>query len=282
MKQRALGKTGRSLSIVGFGGIVVRDETPESAAAIVGEAVERGVNYFDVAPSYGNAEERLGPALKPYRDNVFLACKTDKRSAAESKAELEASLERLCTDHFDLYQFHAVNRLEEVDQIFGPGGAIETFQQARKEGRIHHVGFSSHSEEVALQMLARFAFDTVLFPLNFACWLEGNFGPRLHAKIMELGIGVTAIKALCKRPLAEGEERPWKKAWYFPLEDAEAAAKAFRFTLSRPVTAAMSPGHVELLRFAMDAADRFTPMTAEEERALVADLGGKPLFTSQP
>lgn len=278
MQQRPLGKTGRLLSVVGFGGIVVRDEKPRAAARIVAEAVERGVNYFDVAPSYGNAQECLGPALKPHRDRVFLACKTQKRNAAEARAELELSLRHLCTDHFDLYQFHAVNTAEEVEQIFGPGGAMEVFQQARKEGRIQHIGFSSHNEEAALLMLERYPFETILFPFNFACWLEGNVGPRVHRRATELEIGILALKSLCKRPLAEGEARPWKKAWYVPLDTPEAAAKALRFTLSRPVTAAVAPGYVELLRFAMDAADDFTPMEAEEERTLVADLGGKPLF----
>jgi aryl-alcohol dehydrogenase-like predicted oxidoreductase len=280
MQKRILGKTGRELSIVGFGGIVVKNETPESAARIVAEAVERGVNYFDVAPSYGNAEERLGPALKPYRDSVFLACKTQKRTAVEAAGELNGSLARLCTDHVDLYQFHAVNTAEDVERIFAPGGAMTTFKLARDKGQVCHIGFSTHSEEAASMMLDRFPFETVLFPVNFACWLQGNFGPKLNRRATELGIGILAIKSLCRRPLAEGEERPWRKCWYVPLDDPEKAEKAFRFTLSRPVTAAVSPGHIELLRFAMDAADRFIPMTAEEEKTLVADLDGKPLFTS--
>ena len=114
LPRRSLGKTGVRLSVVGFGGIVVMNETPESASQLVARAIERDINYFDVAPSYGNAEERLGPALEPYRKNVFLACKTQQRTRAGAEAELKRSLERLRTDHFDLYQFHAVTGMSDV------------------------------------------------------------------------------------------------------------------------------------------------------------------------
>src|SRR5450755_432183 len=90
--RRTLGKTGEQLSIIGFGGIVVMDEEPGAAANIVAEAVDRGINYFDVAPSYGNAQERLGSSLAPYRNKCFLACNTDGRLKDDSRAQLEQSL----------------------------------------------------------------------------------------------------------------------------------------------------------------------------------------------
>ena len=108
MESRPYGSTGIELSAVGFGGIVVMDETPADADRYVAEAIDRGVNYFDVAPSYGNAEERLGPALEPFRNRVFLACKTGKRDAAAARASLQESLKKLRTDRFDLFQLHAV------------------------------------------------------------------------------------------------------------------------------------------------------------------------------
>mgnify|MGYP001134072722 CR=1 FL=1 len=170
MEKRLLGKTGEMLSIVGFGGIVVRDETPESASRLVAQAIERGVNYFDVAPSYGNAEERLGPALELYRKSVFLACKTEKRTKDEAASALRQSLQHLRTDHFDLLEFQGVNTVAEVDQIFGPGGAIEAFSEAREQGLVRYIGFSAHTEEAALAMLNRFEFDSILFPFNWVCW----------------------------------------------------------------------------------------------------------------
>src|ERR1700734_4114836 len=101
--RRRLGKTGEELSIIGFGGIVVMNEQEGEARNIVAEAVDRGVNYFDVAPSYGDAQERLGPALAPYRKNCFLACKTEGRGKDDSRKQLEESLRLLKTDHVDLY-----------------------------------------------------------------------------------------------------------------------------------------------------------------------------------
>src|SRR6201996_6188987 len=134
--RRPLGKTGEHLSIIGFGGIVVMNEESGAAKNIVAEAVDRGINYFDVAPSYGNAQERLGPALAPYRKNCFLACKTEGRTKDASRKQLEESLRLLKTDHVDLYQFHALTKMTDLDEVLAPGGAMETMEAAKKEGKI--------------------------------------------------------------------------------------------------------------------------------------------------
>jgi len=280
MEKRTLGKTGELLSIVGFGGILVKDEEPSSASHLVARAVEeRGINYFDVAPTYGNAEERLGPALEPYRQSVFLACKTEKRTGEESYAALRESLRRLRTDYFDLYQLHAVTTLQEVEQITGPGGVLETFVKAREQGLVRYLGFSAHSEEAAMALLDRFEFDSILFPCNWVCWHQGHFGPRMLEKAQEKGVGLLALKALAKRKWKENEERKWPKCWYAPVDTFEEVALALRFTLSKPITAAVSPGHAELLWWACDTADRFTPLT-EEEAAEIArrSEGLDPIF----
>ena len=177
--RRTLGKTGEKLSIIGFGGIVVMNEDPGAAANIVAEAVDRGINYFDVAPSYGNAQERLGPALKPYRDKCFLACKTDGRMKDDSRADLENSLKLLETDRVDLYQFHALTKMTDLDKVLGPGGAIETFEAAKKEGKIRYIGFSVHSVETALAAMDRYNFDTMLFPLNWLLVTQANWGMQI-------------------------------------------------------------------------------------------------------
>jgi aryl-alcohol dehydrogenase-like predicted oxidoreductase len=173
IEKRSLGRTGEMLSIIGFGGIVVKDSSPEDASKLVKLAIDYGINYFDVAPSYGDAEIKLGPALEPYRKSVFLACKTGKRTKSEARSELEQSLKNLRTDHLDLYQLHAVTTLTDVDTILGPGGAIETFIEARKEGKIRFIGFSAHSVEAAMALMDRFDFDTILFPVNFTTWNTG-------------------------------------------------------------------------------------------------------------
>jgi len=279
MEKRVLGETGEMLSVVGFGGIVVSDETPESAKQLVAQAINRGINYFDVAPTYGNAEERLGPALEPYRDSVFLACKTTKRDREGAATELKRSLELLRTDHFDLYQFHGLRDLAEVEQIMGPGGALETFLQARDQGICKYIGFSAHSEEAALAMMDRFDFDSILFPFNWVCWHQGGFGPKVLDKAQQKGVGLLALKALAKRRWKEEEDRTWSKCWYAPVDSPQEAEMALRFTLSRPITAAVSPSHAELLWWACDAADDLRPLTADEEAEVKRRSEGlQPIF----
>ena len=206
-------KDGIQLSIIGFGGILVCSENQITGNRYVAESIDRGINYFDVAPSYfdGEAELKLGIALEPYRNDVFLACKTGKRDAAGAQAELETSLERLRTDHFDLYQFHAVTTIEEVEQILGPKGAAETFLKARDAGLVRYLGFSAHSVEAALALMDAFPVDSVLFPLNFVMVSQGKFGPQIQKKAEQIGAARMALKAMAATPWAEGEEHSYQK-----------------------------------------------------------------------
>ena len=242
--KRALGKTGEKLSIIGFGGIVVMDETPDASSNIVAEAVDRGINYFDVAPSYGNAQERLGPALEPYRKNVLLACKTEGRTKEESRKQLEESLRLLKTDHVDLYQFHALTKMKELDQVLGPGGAMETMEAAKKEGKIRFIGFSVHSAETAVAALERYPFDTILFPVNWVLFSQANFGPQILKKAQEKGVGILALKAMAKSTWPEGQKKdhPEPKCWYQPAAFPDQAALGLRWTLGHPITAAIPQG----------------------------------------
>jgi len=270
MEKRPFAKTGESLSVVGFGGILVMGEEPAEASRLVAQAVDRGVNYFDVAPTYGNAEERLGPALQPYRQSVFLACKTEERTAQGATKALHESLKKLRTDYFDLYQLHAVTTMADVEQITAPGGALEAFIRAREDGLVRYLGFSAHSEEAALALMDRFDFDSILFPFNWACWYKGKFGPSVLERAQNKGVACLALKTLAKRKWREGEDHRWSKTWYAPVDTFEEASLALRFTLSRPITAAVSPGHEELFLWACDAADQLTPLTDKEE-ALLAE-----------
>ena len=273
MQYRELGRTGRRLSVIGFGGILVVGLPQAEANRLVASAVERGVNYFYVAPSYGNgeAEEKLGPALEPFREDVFLACKTGKRDAAGAQAELEQSLRRMRTDHFDLYQLHAMTEMAEVEQVFAPGGAMEVLLRARDQGKARHIGFSAHSAETAAALLRRFAFESVLMPFNFAAYLNGNFGPQVVEVARRSGTGLLALKGMARTRWPESlkrEDRPWPKCWYEPIADEETASLALRFTLGIPVTAAIPPGHSELWEMAYRVAQDPKPLTPEEERRL--------------
>ena len=279
LERRSLGRTGQMLSIIGFGGIVVKDATPDEARQRVREAIEAGVNYFDVAPTYGDAEEKLGPALAPYRREVFLACKTTQRRAAEATAELDRSLKRLQTDHVDLYQFHAVTTTEDVETIFGPGGAMEAFAAARQAGKVRFLGFSAHSVEAALAMLDRFRFDSILFPFSFATWHAGNFGPQVLAKAKEQGVGILALKAMARGPWRENAPRTHSKCWYEPLSEPAEAKLGLRFALSHPVTAAVPPGDENLFRLALSLARDLPALTDAEAEALKERaLKGEPIF----
>jgi predicted aldo/keto reductase-like oxidoreductase len=279
IEKRSLGKTGEKLSMIGFGGIVVMDATPEQSSQRVKEAIDYGINYFDVAPSYGDAEIKLGPALEPYRKDVFLACKTGMRTKDGARKELEQSLKRLKTDHFDLYQLHAVTKMEDVDTIFGKDGAMETFIEARDEGKVRYLGFSAHSVEAAMALMDGFDFDTILFPINYTTWYAGNFGPQVLDRAKEKGMGILALKAMAKQPWAENAENKVPKCWYEPLTDPEEAKLGLRFTLSHPVTAALPPGNEDLFSMALGLATGFKPLSqVEVEDIKEKGMAGSPIF----
>ena len=279
--RRTLGKTGEKLSIIGFGGIVVMNEDTGAASNIVAEAVDRGVNYFDVAPSYGNAQERLGAALAPYRNKCFLACKTDGRMKDDSRADLEQSLKLLKTDHLDLYQFHALTKMADLDKVLGPGGAIETFEAAKKEGKIRFIGFSVHSVETALAALDRYNFDTVLFPVNWVLFSQANFGPQILKRAQEKNMGILALKGMAKTVWAADQKQnhPQPKCWYQPAAFPTEASLGLRWTLGHPITAAIPPGDEGYFRLAMDVAQNYKPLEAHEEQALLSGGHGlEPIF----
>ncbi len=283
IEKRALGRTGEMLSMIGFGGIIVMDSTPSDASAMVKLAIDAGINYFDVAPSYGNAEIMLGPALEPYRKNVLLACKTTERTKAGARKELEQSLKNLRTDHFDIYQHHAVTKMEDVDKLLGPDGAMETFVEARKEGKVRFIGFSAHSVQAAMAMMDRFDFDTILFPFNFATWFAGNFGPQVLARAQEKKMGILALKAMARGPWKEGADKSkYPKCWYEPLSTPEDIRMGLRFTLSHPVTAAVTPGESELFKIALSLRNDLKPLRKKEVIQIKNKaLTGIPLFRNE-
>jgi predicted aldo/keto reductase-like oxidoreductase len=266
---------------VGFAGIVVMDNSPSFADNIVSEAVDRGINYFDVAPTYGNAQERLGPALQPYRNQVFLACKEEDWTKDGSAKLLDESLRLLRTDHLDLYQFHALSKMSDLEQIFGPDGAIETFEAARKAGKVRFIGFSAHSVEVALAAMDRYAFDTILFPVNFVLFSQAKFGPQVLDKAQQKQMGIMALKGMAKTtwPESAKNDHPHPKCWYEPAAFPHEAELGLRWTLSQPITAAIPPGDERYFRLGMDIGQNFQPITAMETQTLIAGAAGvNPLF----
>jgi predicted aldo/keto reductase-like oxidoreductase len=248
----------------------------------VAKAVERGINYFDVAPSYGDAEIKLGPALEPYRKDVFLACKTAQRERKAAEAEFARSLKLLRTDHFDLYQLHAITDVEkDVDSVFMKEGVMDMIDREKRDGRIRYVGFSAHSEEAALAALDRYDFDSILFPVSFATYLEGNFGPRVMEVCRKKKVAVLALKGMAKQHW-QGDamlRQMYPKCWYEPLHEPDWSELGLRWTLSQPVVSAVPPGEEPLFWKAVEIAERFKPIR-EQETARLKEYAAtlKPLF----
>ncbi len=267
MLYHVLGKTGLNVSAVVFGGIINMDEAQTDADAHVARAVEAGVNYFDVAPTYGNAEERLGPALAPYRKDVLLACKTEERTAAGAREKLEASLKKLRTDRFDVYQLHALATDADLDRAFGPGGAMEVVLKAKRDGIIRYVGFSAHNEDVALRALTMYDFDTVLFPLNWALGIVTGWGDRISRAAQEKNMGILGMKSLVRRRWRDGEARPYPKSWCQPLWGDEAlSVAAMKYAVLKGAHTLVPPGNLEHFSFMLNHVDQCyrEPMTEAE------------------
>jgi predicted aldo/keto reductase-like oxidoreductase len=274
-------RDGVMLSVVGFGGIIVMGHEQKEADEMVARAVEDGVNYFDVAPSYGKgeAQEKLGPALEPFRKNVFLACKTGKRDGERAQKELENSLKVLRTDHFDLYQLHGIENTTDAKEAVKKGGALDVLIKAKEQGKTKYIGFSAHSEKGALWLIDQYKFDSVMFPVNFVCWTQGNFGKALLKKAVDKEVTRLALKTLAYTKWPEGSAQKWPKCWYKPVDNQADVLKAVRWTLSKDITAGVSPSHVELFRMMVNAVREFTPMTQIEEKELLASTKGvEPIF----
>jgi predicted aldo/keto reductase-like oxidoreductase len=214
---------------------------------------------------------KLGPALKPYRDKVFLACKSGERTAEGARREFEQSCEQLQTDHFDLYQLHAITEVaKDVDVAFAAGGVMEFVDQMKREGRIRHAGFSAHGVDAAIQAMDRYDFDSALFPVNYFAWRKEGWGRRIMEHAQERGVACLALKAMALGKWQEGDPKrnQFPKCWYEPIAERELAELALRWTLSQPVTAAIPPGMWEQFQWAMDVAADLRPLAPEELQVL--------------
>ncbi len=272
LPRRLLGRTGEKISVVGFPGLALSNYDQEQCNAGIRNAFERGVNYFDVAPAYGkdgDCEKKMGIGLQGLdRSKIFLACKTKMRDKEGALTELDRSLERLKTDHFDLYQLHHIRTPEEVKKALGPGGAMETILKAKEQGKVRYIGFSAHTTKGALEALNGFNFDTVLFPINFVEFYKIGFGKAVLELAAEKGAGVLGMKALSMGPWPEGVERT-RKWWYRATETQEEANAAVRFTLSQKgVAAGIPPSFLDLLDKAIEAGRSYRRITDAEVQKL--------------
>jgi aryl-alcohol dehydrogenase-like predicted oxidoreductase len=277
MEKRRLGRTGHMSSVIIMGTAAFGRVSQDEADAAIDLSLAHGVNHIDVAPSYGDAELRVGPWMPRIRKQIFLGSKTTKRSKQEAWDEMQNTLKRLQVDRVDLYQFHAVTTFADLEAIFAPGGALEAFVQAKKQGLTTYLGITGHgldAPRIQLEALKRFDLDTVMFPLNFVLMANPQYRKdveELLAVCAKRDLGVQCIKSICKAPWGERERR--YRPWYEPFDDLVMIKNSIRFTLSQPVTGAPSSADSRLWPSVFDAADRFVPMSKEEQEALIARAG---------
>jgi len=272
LPRRVLGRTGEKVSVVGFPGLSLRHYEQDECNRGLVSAFEKGLNYYDVAPAYGRdgeCEIKMGIGLQALdRSKYFLACKTKMRDKDGCRMELERSLQRLKTDHFDLYQMHCLRTPEEVKQTLGPGGAMETILKAKEQGKIRFIGFSAHTTKGAVEALNGFNFDTCMFPINFVEFYKIGFGKEVLKVAAGKGTAVIAIKPLSKGPWPQGMDvtRKW---WYRCTEAQEEANAAMNWTLSRRgVVAGIPPSFLDLLDRAIEAGKSYRRITREEAKTL--------------
>jgi len=279
---RPLGRTGHRSSVLAFGGAAFWSDTDDTrATAALEDALARGVNHVDVAPSYGDAERVLGAAIARHRDRMFLACKTRERRAPKARDELHRSLERLRTDRIDLYQCHAVSDASDLERLLAPGGALEAIVEARDAGLVRFVGITGHHCAVLKDALDRFPFDTVMFPVNPIQAADPrpatDYRPLLAATIAE-GIGAIGIKAIARGPWASRAEQTYT-TWYRPFDEPTEMARRLRFALTHLIATTVLPSDTRLWPPLFDAVEALEPLGDAELEAMIRDArGAAPLY----
>ncbi len=274
MEKRRFGRTGHLSTIAIFGAAAFWDVTQEQADKVMQMVIDAGINHIDVAPSYGKAEERIGPWMPSERKRFFLGCKTTERTREGAAAEMRRSLERLKVDSFDLYQIHAVTTMEELDAATKTGGALEAMIKAREEGLTRFIGITGHgvdSPAIYIEALRRFDFDSVLFPLNFIQYANREYrrnSEELLRLCAERNVATMIIKSITRSPWGE---RPHTHAtWYEPFTDRETIQQAVNFALSQNVSGLCTLGDIGVLPTQIEACEHFTPMDTAEQEALIA------------
>ncbi len=283
MERRRLGKTGHLSSVVTFGTYAIGKVSQAEADRAIEFALERGINHFDVAPSYAEAELRLGDYLKRHpQPDLFIGCKTERRDAAGAAGELHRTLDRLGRDRFDLYQLHAVGDLADLDRCFAPGGSFDAFLAAREEGLVGHIGITGHGLEAPAthaEALRRFPFSTVMVAVNPVLDAIPRFRRDwevLLAACVDGDVGIHVLKATAKAPW--GERQPTHNTWYEPLTDQTEIDRAVAWALDRPVTTLCSSGDLTVFPKIVDAAERYRPGTSDGAELVGAVAGYENIF----
>lgn len=284
MQTRAFGRTGHDSTIAIFGAAAFWEISQANADKVMEQVIEAGINHIDVAPSYGQAEERIGPWMPHERERFFLGCKTMERGKDGAWNEMQRSLKRLQVKSFDLYQFHAVNTFEDLDKITMKGGALEAVLEAQKADLTKFIGITGHGADapaIYLEALQRFDFDSILFPLNFvqmASPIYRKNAEELIAVCQEKQVGTMVIKTITKGPWQS--EKHTATTWYEPFEKMDEIQRAVDFALSYDVTGLCTAGDTRILPLILKACQSFRPMD-EATRETIIESGKtfEPLFS---
>jgi aryl-alcohol dehydrogenase-like predicted oxidoreductase len=284
METRRFGRTGHMSTIAIFGAAAFSEISQQDADKVLEQVIEAGVNHIDVAPSYGQAEERIGPWMPRERGRFFLGCKTTERTKDGALNELQRSLKRLQVETFDLYQCHAITTMEELDAITMKGGALEAFVEARQRGLIQFIGITGHgadAPQIYLEALRRFDFDSVLFPVNFVQMANPEFRTyteELIATCKAKDVGTMIIKAITKGPW--GERPHTATTWYEPFDKMDDIQRALNFALSYDVTGFCTAGDTKILPMVLKACENFKRLGSSElEEMIKSGNQYEPLFS---
>ena len=279
----SFGRTGHLSTRTLFGAFAVGFIPQVEADRVLDLLLSYGINHIDTAHSYGDAELRLGPWMKRHRQDFFLATKTEQRTYRGAWDELRQSLERMQTDHIDLWQMHLLVDPDEWDVAMGPGGALEAFVEAREQGLVGYLGVTGHGVTVAqmhLRSLARFDFDSVLLPYNYSLMQNPQYAAdfaALTAVCAERHVAIQTIKSLARG--SWGSKPQTRNTWYEPFENEAEIETAVHWVLNRPDIFLNTAGDPDLLPLVLAAASRFTPANQAVLDTKMAQLQAAPLFT---
>lgn len=283
IEKMQFGRTGHMSSRVLFGAAALGTVTQKEADETYDLLKKYSVNHIDTAHSYGDAELRIGPWMKRDRSSFFLATKTDKRTKKEAMEELSQSLEKLQTDHIDLWQFHLLVDGEQWEIAMGEGGVLEAALEAKHQGLIKYIGVTGHglgAPRAHYRSLMKYDFDSVLFPYNYTMMQNPQYSSDVD-QLMELckqrSVAVQTIKAITRKEVGEAVN-PFA-TWYNPLTDPKSIAMAIGWVLNNPEVFLNSVGDITLLPILLEQANELLPVPSDEEmEALVREQGMKPLF----
>ena len=280
MLKRTIGRLGYEGSVVMFGAASLGKVTQEEADQSISFALQQGINHYDTAASYGDAELRMGPIISGIRKDIFLATKTGLRSKKEAKEEIYRSLERMKVDSVDLLQLHAVCTIKDLDLCTEQGGALEAVIEAKEEGIVKAIGITGHGHEapvVHLEALRRYPFATVLLPFNYYMYSLPEYREAFDALIAEAvkqTVSVRAIKAIAKGPWQEKQERSYA-TWYEPFDQQEVIDACVHYVLSFPnLSGFASAGDIHLFPKIVDAVQRYGSMSDAEAERILGSLSG--------